>query len=481
MKQRESKRDKSLEKKIKELEKNVEELENYRSAILNMAEDAEESRKVLAKAKAEIEKSEQTLRSLNLVGTRLQRIVEPENVFRVVGEELSKFGFRIIIFLLDKEKKNLILTYSTIGSRFVRFAEKIARKKMIGFTFPVNKVATFKKLVKNRKAVFEERGMEKGIRELSPVIPLGRVIPKLMSLFGPQDGISAPILIRGDLYGIFTVFSPELTERDIPTVTAFANQIGAAIERAQLYRDLSKSFEELQGLDKAKDEFFNIVSHELVTPIVPIKGYSELLLEEKMGKLSTKQKESLDIVRRNTNRLSKMINGILDFSRINAGRLKLNIQNIQINNVIEDSVNDLQPLARTKDLDLKVGKMAAMPLVKADSARITQVLSNLIKNSIKFTPSKGKIRVWAEKKGKEVVVAVKDTGTGVAKENINKLFTKFYQVETSAKRTTEGLGLGLAISKGIIDAHKGKIWVESKLGKGSTFYFSLPIAMEAKK
>ncbi|MBU0661953.1 HAMP domain-containing histidine kinase, partial [Candidatus Micrarchaeota archaeon] len=148
---------------------------------------------------------------------------------------------------------------------------------------------------------------------------------------------------------------------------------------------------------------------------------------------------------------------------------------VNIARLAEKSVKEFQPVATGKKIRLSLRKKGKLQGIRADGARISQVIDNLVRNAVKFTKPNGDVDVWAEKKGDEIVVAVRDTGIGMSEEEVGKLFKKFYQADSSVKRPAEGVGLGLFISKGLVEAHGGRIWVESKKGRGSTFYFSLPI------
>lgn len=243
------------------------------------------------------------------------------------------------------------------------------------------------------------------------------------------------------------------------------------IDEARL--ELEKAYNELKESDRLKDEFMNIAAHELKTPLVPIIGYINMLKDGSLGELTPEEKDSVEIISRNIERLKKLIEDILDISKLESGVMKFDMREIQIAEVIKNSVQDMQSLADKKGLKLKMEIQDNLPLIKGDKVRLTQVLTDLIDNAIKFT-EKGEIVVIAKKKGKDVWVCVKDTGIGIAKENIPKLFTKFYQVDSSLSRRYGGTGLGLAICKKIIEAHGGEIWVESKKGKGSIFQFTIP-------
>ena len=241
-------------------------------------------------------------------------------------------------------------------------------------------------------------------------------------------------------------------------------------------KELEKSYEELKGLDKLKTQFLSITSHELRSPITPMKLQMGLLLENRFGKLTKKQKESLEMISKNAEHLDKLIADILDISRIQAGGLKIKPKKIQLADCIKETIENVKSSAHRENITLRA-KIAKLPEITADKHRIIQVLSNLINNAIKFTPAKGKVTIEAEKQKNSVLVKIKDTGIGIAEKDLKKIFEPFFQVDSSYTRKYKGSGLGLSVCKGIIEQHNGKIWAESKLGKGSTFYLTLPLKL----
>jgi len=234
-------------------------------------------------------------------------------------------------------------------------------------------------------------------------------------------------------------------------------------------------------MDKLKIETLSIISHELGTPLVTIKSYLNLILKNKASKIDKKERRQLEICSRNVTRMEDLVNYILDISKLEIKEMKFDMRNVDIWEIIVNVKEDLQILAKKKKITLQV-KIPSKPIVvNSDEKRLTQVLSNLVKNAIKFTHKDGTVVVSAKKRSNDVLVSVKDNGIGIAKKDIPKLFKKFSQLDTSSVQNERGTGLGLVISKQIVEAHKGKIWVKSAgLGKGSTFNFTLPISSKKK-
>ncbi len=234
--------------------------------------------------------------------------------------------------------------------------------------------------------------------------------------------------------------------------------------------------ERLQELDEMKSDFISHVSHELRTPLTAIKEASSMVLEEHSAYTPEKRKELLTIVYQECERLINSVNRILDLSCMEANMMDYHFRTCSIIPVIQSSILKLAPIARKNDINLEFKPPPELPLVKLDEERIGQVLENFIGNALKFTVPGDSVIVQISDydiKTGFVEVMVSDTGCGIEKENLEIIFNKFQRID-SGKETTRGTGLGLSITKYIVTAHGGKIWVKSKLGKGSTFYFALP-------
>ncbi len=246
-------------------------------------------------------------------------------------------------------------------------------------------------------------------------------------------------------------------------------------------RDLreSKELKELKRIDKLKDEFLSMVSHELRTPLTSIKAYVETLLymvEDEEETDIESQKEFLNIISEESERLTRLINDVLDLSKIEAGKMTFIINPENIVDVIEKSIKNMRSFATIKNIEIFHETDEELPKVMIDKDRTLQVLANLINNAVKFTPEGGKITVWAEEFNERFIkVNIQDTGVGIKKEEQQRVFEKFKQSEDILTREAGGTGLGLPICKNIIEYYGGNLWVESEYRKGSTFMFTLPI------
>jgi PAS domain S-box-containing protein len=263
-------------------------------------------------------------------------------------------------------------------------------------------------------------------------------------------------------------------------------------ELKQMEHQLEQKMEELQAanrklqeLDKMKDSFLSTVSHELRTPLTSIKSFAEILLTYDEDKET--QREFLTIINEESDRLTKLINDFLDLSKIEAGRMQWENVELSLMPVIQNALNLTQAIAKEKNLNMVFSPSPDLPLVLGDKDRLVQVVTNLLSNAIKFTPEKGTITVKiqvdeagdSEAKAGMIVISVIDTGIGIAPENHQAVFEKFKQVGDTLTDKPKGTGLGLPICKEIVEHYGGKIWVESVLGQGATFSFSLPIAPPA--
>jgi PAS domain S-box-containing protein len=243
---------------------------------------------------------------------------------------------------------------------------------------------------------------------------------------------------------------------------------------------IEKKLEALEELNKIKSEFISAVSHELRTPLAVIKQLITLIFEETVGPLSDKQREIMVRVKNNTERLKNIIDELLDISRIEGKRLKLDYSLVNLNDLIRESEDFFRELAVEKGVDLSYHLPQEEVNIFIDAERIIQVISNLINNAIKFTGENGKIKVEVRILDDRVRVGVVDTGIGIAKSDLPRLFGKFVQVSRLTGAEKKGLGLGLSISKELVERHGGEIWVESESGVGSKFYFTLPLSYTAK-
>ncbi|MDD3436233.1 MAG: ATP-binding protein [Candidatus Gastranaerophilales bacterium] len=312
------------------------------------------------------------------------------------------------------------------------------------------------------------------------------------------DGMFAPIALSENFFGFIEVFrETEFSTEDATCFQTLAQQVSLPLKSATLYEIKEQTNRKLERLERLKSEFISIVSHELRTPLTAIRNSLDILLSGKSGDLTENMNKFLNMAKRNSQRLSGIINDLLDLSKIEAGKMDFKFAISKIEPVIEYVKTNLEELAKEKNLHLITRLEDNFADIYADAQRLEQVLMNLVSNAIKFTPEGGKIELRTEVidakdinpvemfeeelkklKGKYLQVCVKDNGIGISAEHLAHVFDKFAQIETSLSRKVGGSGLGLPIAKQLLDTHNGTIWCNSKPDKGSSFYFVVPLSSE---
>ncbi|MBO9540829.1 sensor histidine kinase [bacterium] len=324
---------------------------------------------------------------------------------------------------------------------------------------------------------------------------LGGMVLGVLAAFGLSvllaRVLSRPLLVlaqdsqafaRGDAHALRGEALPAVEElaglttnlREMAAIVRMKQEELAEQVRARTL-ELEEANERLLELDRLKGEFLNSASHELRTPLASIVGYSEFLEDEIGGPITPQQREFIHQIQAGSARLRRIVDDMLDFARLEAGTFSLQRADVELGGIIQDAVRMLQPQAREAHLTLEATPLVPPLTLSIDAQRIGQVLLNLMGNSLKFTPAGGRITVSAKRLDGEVRVEVCDTGIGIAPEHQRALFRKFYQVDSSSTRAHGGAGLGLAISKALVEAHGGRIGLESAPGEGSVFWFTLPI------
>jgi signal transduction histidine kinase len=292
------------------------------------------------------------------------------------------------------------------------------------------------------------------------------------------------MLIRGEAIGAINVVRVEaipFTDTQIALLQTFADQAVIAIENVRLFTELQEQNREVEhkslelaAASQAKSEFLANMSHELRTPLNAIIGFSEVLVDRMFGDLSDKQDEYLRDIHASGQHLLSLINDILDLSKIEAGRMELEPADFDLSTVIDNALILVRERAGRRGITLGHAIDDRIGVIRGDERKVKQVLLNLLSNAIKFTPEGGRVDVHATARGKRVEVSVIDTGIGIAPEDQEAVFEEFRQVGPAANKV-EGTGLGLTLSRKFVELHGGRLSVESRLGAGSTFTFTLPI------
>jgi PAS domain S-box-containing protein len=284
---------------------------------------------------------------------------------------------------------------------------------------------------------------------------------------------------------IITLFSCSALKDEFGTIVGFVCTITDITESEKRKEELRKAKEEIEKkneklmqINEMKSEFLSMVSHEIKTPLTIMKEFISIVLDRIPGEINETQEEYLNIAYNNINRLEVIVNDLLDISKLEAGKMKLSLTLFDISTLIKDTVTAFNSKLKSNKIELNYFLQKPLPKVYADPTRISQVLNNLVENAFKYTPDGGKITIGAVLKNSFIEISVTDTGPGIPPEDLDKIFDRFEQLGQSPRTVTKSAGLGLSISKKIVELSGGKIWAESpvKDGKGSKFTFTLPKA-----
>lgn len=406
---------------------------------------------------SELHKTYAKISALHRIGQVISRSLNLEEILRVALDEILKQLNADAggIYLLEEDGKTLTLHFPTgLSDEFVKKLGKIKTGKGI-----------------SGKAVQERKPVSIDISEY-PTPEYENILYKE----GIKSAASAPIFARGRVIGAITIGSKKerkFTSEDLELLGSIGMQLGAYIENSKLHEDLLKAYEELKSLDELKSNLIARVSHELRTPITIAKGALELAEMETDPEIKNRLiKMAIDaLIRQNM-----IVGDLLEASMLERRSCSLNFEPVDVARAILLTVAELESMASKKNIKIKTKISKNLPKAWCDFDKLRHVLRNLIHNAIKFNVDGGKVIVEARKKKKEVEVCVIDTGIGIPEDKIDKIFDRFYQIDSGLNRRYSGTGMGLAIVKEIVESHGGRIKVKSKRKKGSTFCFTLPMA-----
>ena len=288
-----------------------------------------------------------------------------------------------------------------------------------------------------------------------------------------QAVLVTPLKSQNTNLGVLILIREQLdfSPADSEFLAVLASQASIGLENARLFTQIQEAYEELRMLDHMKSEFINIAAHELRTPLAILMGYSTLLEEN----LSGKSREYVDNIMRNAMRLRSLIDDMLSLQYLESGVASLTRDKLSLHHVLHEIIQDMSLMIEEKSLDIQIKIPHDFPTITVDSQKLDLIIMNLFHNAIKFTLAGGKVTFEAHVEGDQVVMSVSDTGIGIPADKLDRIFDRFYQVEQSLTREYGGIGLGLAITKGMVEVCGGKIHVNSKEGEGTTFTVRLPL------
>jgi len=434
----------------------------------------------LNKAQEELDRKITGLYTLQTLSRTISSTLDESQIFNQIAQPLlTDLGF----------EKAIIMIWNAEAAQFTT-------QLALGYNDSnMSKIQTLLESEKNQLVSLINEG--RAISSMSAAIDQN-FRQKMCVLFDVRAFVFSPILPKEGKQGLFFagVSSPDIftNEGDAELIKILSNQIGQALENARLFektwqahqelenrveqrtKELSLALEEVKIVSQRKNDFVSNVSHEIRTPLTSIKGYAAILLSGKLGIIPEEAHKRLEKINKHSDELVQFVNDLLDIARIESGRVTLKIAPLNLTGIIEEVSDMLTVQLKEKQITFSAELPEILPDVLADYSQIKRVFINLMNNAFKYTSQNGKIIIRIHTSDKAVQIDVTDTGCGMPEDALGKLFTEFYRVDVAINQEVKGTGLGLAMVKHIIEAHKGKIWVKSRVGIGSTFSFTLPRA-----
>ncbi|MDD5004909.1 MAG: ATP-binding protein [Candidatus Omnitrophica bacterium] len=467
---------KKLQNSLRDLQRTYQDLDNQAKLIIKT--DLE-----LHKTQSELDKKMSGLYTLQKISRILSTTLDENEIFtKITAEHISELGFdKAMAFITSPRQSSSPNIIPNIKSKIGyndKDIEEIFNNKLTKEIFDP---------VINHSHVISSLDAKIHPKELSSIVKILKIHSFVCAPISTKEGIIGALFVGSE-----SMFSP-ITLGDKEIISILATQIGQSIENAKLFeetwrshqeleikvkertKELSRALEEINIVTKRKSDFVSAVSHELRTPLTSIKGYASLLSAGKLGEISAPVKERLEKINKHSDNLSNLITNLLDISRIEAGRIEMKIEDVNLREILDTLADLFAPQFKEKQIEFRRDLPDGLNTIPADRGQLQRVFINLVSNAFKFTPEKGKITVRAKRIDNSVQIDVEDTGAGIKKENLNKIFEEFYREDNEINQNVKGTGLGLSLVKYIIEAHKGKIWANSELNRGSTFSFILPL------
>jgi signal transduction histidine kinase len=413
----------------------------------------------------ELQKRAAELATVATVSTTASNVLDPDELLdKVVNLTKERFNlYHSHIYLMDKSWNILLLAAG---------AGEIGRQMVAeGWNIPLNhEQSIVASAARNRQSIIANNI----VRDKDSSFLSNRL------LADTRSEMAVPMIVGEKLLGVFDVQSDitnYFTEEDANIYTTLASQVAVSLQNARLYAEQTATVTQLRELDKLKSSFLANMSHELRTPLNSILGFSDVILEELDGPLTENMQNDVRLIQKNGQHLLHLINDVLDMAKIESGRMNLHPEKFRVHETLDEVTSITSTLASEKNLSLFIENDSDQDVeIFADRTRIRQVMINLVNNSIKFT-EKGKIALCVKHQDEKVIITVKDTGIGIPPDKLEAVFQEFTQVDTSTTRKGGGTGLGLPISRRLVEMHGGRIWGEStgNPGEGSTFFVELPL------
>jgi signal transduction histidine kinase len=418
----------------------------------------------------------ENVRLFNETREALEQQTATSDVLRVISSSPTTLG-PVYETILDSITR---LCSSNIAVLFLREGEVLVAAASHGTTAEFADHLKRSRPRPSRETTTRLAALERRVVHVDDLLADPSFSPSPVDLYRRENVrtvLSVPMLREGTLVGVITTWRRErrpFSEKQIALVRTFADQAVIALENVRLFRELEEKSHQLEIASRHKSEFLANMSHELRTPLNAIIGFSEALTERMFGDLTDKQAEYLRDIAASGHHLLSLINDILDLSKVEAGRMELELADFDLPHALLNALTLVRDRAARRGIALHQAVDERLGAIRGDERKIKQVLLNLLSNALKFTPEGGRVEVRASAADGVAEISVTDTGIGIAPEDHQAVFEEFRQVGTAARKV-EGTGLGLALSRKFVELHGGRIWVQSQLGTGSTFTFTLPL------